>query len=195
MIFCFLCRNRQIVIFVIEIIFAFITATTISIIIITTTNIFYVCIMTMLMMLRLMMRKAGGESEKFVSCVEDGLIVSQVTIIRILVINADEDDDKHDHNCCRYFACPAPTGRMFLHKVKFFHQQVYITLISCSNFIPILPKLGALFNLFGKVETSTEQHSQFHRWTEFLSHSAAPRMNFWWISRISSKAKWSTLNS
>ena len=120
MIFCFLCRNRQIVIFVIEIIFAFITATTISIIIITTTNIFYVCIMTMLMMLRLMMRKAGGESEKFVSCVEDGLIVSQVTIIRILVINADEHDDKHDHNCCRYFACPAPTGRMFLHKVKFF---------------------------------------------------------------------------
>ena len=125
MIFCFLCRNRQIVIFLIEIIFTFITTTTISIIIIititiTTTNIFYVCIMTMLMMLRLMMRKAGGESEKFVSCVEDGLIVSQVTIFRILMINADEHDDKHDHNCCRYFACPAPTGRMFLHKVKFF---------------------------------------------------------------------------
>ena len=41
----------------------------------------------MLMMFRMMMmREAGGESEKFSSCVEDGLVVSQVgKFIRIIM--------------------------------------------------------------------------------------------------------------
>ena len=47
-----------------------------------------------------MTREAGGESEKFSSCVEDGLVVSQVRITYDDGDNGDDDDedDNDDDN-------------------------------------------------------------------------------------------------
>ena len=57
--------------------------------------------MTMVTMFRMTMtREAGGESEKFSSCVEDGLVVSQVRITYDDGDNGDDDDedDNDDDN-------------------------------------------------------------------------------------------------